>query len=93
VVPESERGLEPLCAVYRVSCAPALTQALDRGERKLTQVVGALKVEKIAPRQWRAFDRGGLLFKNMNTLADYQEVRARLEAAAAGQQAPAAQNE
>lgn len=93
VVPESERGLEPLCAVYRARCAPALAQALDRGERKLTKVVGALQVEKIAATQWKAFDRGGLLFKNMNTPTDYQEARARLEGAVAGRQAPAAQNE
>ncbi len=84
VVPESERGLEPLCAIYRTRCARALEAGLDRGEHKVTDVVGALVLEKVTAAQWKAFDAGGALFKNMNTLADYEEARARLEGKAAG---------
>ena len=83
VVPESERGLEPLCAMYRGSCAAVLADALARGVRKLTDAVAALAMEKITAAQWKALDSSGALFRNMNTCADYEEARARLEGKAA----------
>ena len=79
VVPETERGLEPLCAMYRSSCAAALAAAFSQGERKLTEVVSRLTLEKITATQWKAFDPDRVLFKNMNTPADYEQARARLE--------------
>ncbi len=82
VVPESERGLEPLCAMYRAHCARALEAALDGGERKVSDVVSTLTLEKVSAARWKALDAGAL--KNMNTLADYEEARARLEGKAAG---------
>ncbi len=84
VVPESERGLEPLCAIYRARCAPALAAALARGARKASDMVAALAIEKVTAGQWKAFDADGALFQNMNTPADYQQARARLEGKAAG---------
>ena len=84
VVPESARGLEPLCAIYRARCAPTLAAALARGVRKATDAVAAPAMEKVTAGQWRAFDVGGALFQNMNTPADYQQARARLEGQAAG---------
>ncbi len=83
VVPESERGLEPLCAMYRGRCAGVLADALARGVRKLTDAVAALAMEKIAAAQWKAFDSSGALFRNMNASADYEEARARLRGEAA----------
>ncbi len=83
VVPESARGLEPLCAMYRGRCAGVLADALARDVRKLTDAVAALAMEKIPAAQWKAFDSSGALFRNMNTSADYEEARARLEGKAA----------
>ncbi len=84
LVPETSRGLEPLCAIYRRSCAPALAAALARGERKVTEVVARLALQKVTPAEWKPFDPSGALFKNMNTPADYEEARARLEGETAG---------
>ena len=84
VVPESEHGLEPLCAIYRARCAAMLAAAIERGERKATDVVATLGLEKITAAQWKAFDAAGALFKNMNTPADYAEARARLEGKPSG---------
>src|SRR5712692_511601 len=84
LVPEAERGLEPLCAIYRRSCGPALAAAIARGERKVTDAVARLNLEKITAAQWKAFAASGALFKNMNTPADYEEARAKLEGKAAG---------
>ena len=79
LVPETERGLEPLCATYRRRCGPVLAAALARGVRKVTDAVAGLALEKVSPAEWKLFDADGALFKNMNTPADYDEARAQLE--------------
>jgi len=79
LVPETSRGLEPLCAIYRARCASAVAAAIARGERKVIDVVAKLALEKLRPDEWQAIDAEGALFKNMNTPADYEEARARLE--------------
>ena len=79
VVPESARGLEPLCAVYRARCAATISAALSRGERKLTDAISALRIEKVLQAEWERFSPAGRLFTNMNTPEDYAQARARLE--------------
>lgn len=78
-IPETARGLEPLCAVYRTSCATAIAMALDRGVRKVTHAFAGLNVEHILESEWRPFSPDGNLFRNMNTPEDYQEARAHFE--------------
>lgn len=79
LVPESARGLEPLCAIYRGRCAPVLAVAIAAGVRKVTDAVSHLMLEKLTPAQWQAAAPGAEPFKNMNTPEDYAEARARLE--------------
>lgn len=83
VLPATPRGPEPLCAVYRRSCAPVIAVALASGVRKITQGLAGLAVEEVAEPEWEAFDSDGRLFKNVNTPADYDEARASLEGEAA----------
>ncbi len=78
VVPESSRGLEPLCAVYRAQCAPALAQAIARGVRKVTDALAEVFFERVAAIEWQGLDPRGTLLKNMNTPEDYEEAQARL---------------
>jgi molybdenum cofactor guanylyltransferase len=78
VLPMNERGAEPLCAMYQKKCEPAIRVALERGTRKVTDGLARLRLESIAPAEWKAFDSDGLLFKNMNSLEDYEEAKARL---------------
>lgn len=78
VLPMNVRGAEPLCAVYHKRCEPAIRAALERGTRKVTEGLEGLRVEPIEPSEWKAFDSGGLLFKNMNSPEDYEQARARL---------------
>lgn len=75
VVPRSERGFEPLAAVYRRDCGPPLADALARGVRKVTDAIGELKLDVIDHREWRRLDPRGLVLKNMNTPADYKEAQ------------------
>lgn len=78
VIPENTLGAEPLCAFYRKRGEVEIRGALERGVRKVTEGLAGLMIERIAPEDWKSFDSEGLLFKNMNTPADYDEARARL---------------
>lgn len=78
VIPENTRGAEPLCAFYRKRGEVSIRGALERGVRKVTEGLAGLMIERIAPQEWKSFDSEGLLFKNMNTPADYEEAMARL---------------
>jgi molybdopterin-guanine dinucleotide biosynthesis protein A len=75
-------GAEPLCAMYHQRGEPAIRAALGSGVRKVTDGLQKIRVESIAPAEWKPFDSEGLLFKNMNLPRDYQEAAARLGARA-----------
>jgi molybdopterin-guanine dinucleotide biosynthesis protein A len=82
VLPMTARGAEPLCAMYHKRGEPAIRAALESGVRKVTDGLQNIRVETIAPAEWKPFDSEGLLFKNMNLPRDYQEAAARLGAPA-----------
>jgi molybdopterin-guanine dinucleotide biosynthesis protein A len=77
VVPMNERGVEPLCAMYHSRCEPVIRGALEEGTRKVTEVLARIRVEYLEPTEWKCFDSDGLLFKNVNTPADYEEAKTR----------------
>ena len=79
VLPESARGLEPLCAVYHTRAWPAIRDALGRGVRKVTDGLAGLQVEIIPARETKRFDSDGWLFKNVNTPGEYEDARRQLE--------------
>ena len=79
VLPMNERGAEPLCAMYNKRGEHAIRDALERGTRKVTDGLAGVRVEYIERAEWKAFDSEGLLFKNMNSPADYEEARARFD--------------
>ena len=79
IVPETERGLEPLCAIYRASCAPILADALNRGLRKVTEALADLNMHRIPENEWRQFSPDGNLFGNLNTWQDYLEAQQHLK--------------
>lgn len=79
VMPQTAHGPEPLCAMYRKICAPVIGAALARGLRKVTEGLAGLTVETVNEAEWKPFDSSGRLFKNINTLAEYEEARAVVE--------------
>lgn len=79
VVPESRRGLEPLAAMYHQSCGAALTAAVERGVRRVTEGLSEILFERVSAAEWRELDPMGSLFENMNTPEDYAEARRRIE--------------
>jgi molybdenum cofactor guanylyltransferase len=73
VVPQSEQGVEPLCACWRTSSMETLQSAFDEGVRKVTEAMKRLRMEVLDETHWKRFDTAGRLFWNMNTQQDYQE--------------------
>jgi molybdopterin-guanine dinucleotide biosynthesis protein A len=80
VLPESDAGPEPLCAMYHREVVGAIRAEIDRGVLKVTRALEALPVERISPADIRPFDPRGVLFQNLNTIEDYERARADLEA-------------
>jgi len=74
VVPSSEKGLEPLHAIYkRETCLIAVKKALDVGEERLISWFTHVKVYTIIPEETRQFDPRGLMFLNVNTPKDLKQ--------------------
>jgi molybdenum cofactor guanylyltransferase len=79
VVPESARGLEPLCAAYRITCAVPLAAAFARGGRKVTDAIAELELEKIPETEWHKISPDRSLFRNLNTWEDYVAARDQMD--------------
>jgi molybdopterin-guanine dinucleotide biosynthesis protein A len=75
ILPHSAHGPEPLCACYRTSAAESLKNVFDRGVRKVTQALKAVRTEVLDESVWKRFDSAGRLFWNMNTPADFEEAQ------------------
>jgi molybdenum cofactor guanylyltransferase len=80
VVPMNINSAEPLCAMYHKRAEQALVSLVSNGTRKVHDGLKSICVETIEASEWKAFDSEGLLFKNMNSPADYEEARIRLGA-------------
>jgi molybdenum cofactor guanylyltransferase len=46
IVPQSDRGPEPLHAIYRKTCIPAIEQAAARGAWKVTDFYATLRIDR-----------------------------------------------
>ena len=79
VVPESNNGLEPLCACWRVDSLSGVQATFGAGVRRVSEAMGRLPIEVLDESTWKRFDSDGRLFWNMNTPEDYAEARRILE--------------
>jgi molybdopterin-guanine dinucleotide biosynthesis protein A len=74
VVPSSEKGLEPLHAIYRKDTSlPAVKKALDSGERRLVSWFPNVKVRILTQIETNSFDPWGLMFLNINTPEEFTQ--------------------
>jgi len=80
VLPRSQHGLEPLCAVWRTDARPPIEEQFKKGTRKVTEAIANLRSEVLDETQWKRFDNAGRLFWNMNSQADYEEAKKVVEA-------------
>lgn len=75
VVPVTERGTQPLHAVYARSAAGELSAALSAGDLRLRSALRRLKVRRAADDVWRAVDASGRFAWNVNTREDLVKLR------------------
>jgi len=72
IVPVTERGLEPLHALYAKAAAATLRDALRRGERSMHGVLRELRVREVGPPEWTRADPSGRFAINLNQPSDVQ---------------------
>ena len=75
VVPEGEKGIEPLHAVYRKSALPAIEKALRDGERRVVSFFDRVAVRRVGLPEVSRLDPSLEAFRNINTPEDYYRLR------------------
>jgi FdhD protein len=75
VIPVTEKGPEPLLALYHVSCLPVARKVLESGRRRLVAIFPSVKVAEVPVEQLRAVDPELLSLVNVNTPEDLAEAR------------------
>ena len=60
------RGLEPLCAVYGVDCAPSIERVLDEGERAIVSFFPFVPVNRLPRAEVARFGAEEEMFLNVN---------------------------
>jgi molybdopterin-guanine dinucleotide biosynthesis protein A len=70
VVPRTERGYHPLCAVYAPSCVRAVRRRLDEGQLRMRDLLADLNVRTVEAAELERFGEAGHLLANVNTQAD-----------------------
>ncbi|MEE2710112.1 MAG: molybdenum cofactor guanylyltransferase [Gemmatimonadota bacterium] len=71
VVPRSDYGFEPMCAVYSAACVGPIERKLNEGDLKIIRFYDEVKVKIITTDDTELFTRQ-ILF-NVNTREDYDE--------------------
>lgn len=73
VVPVSERGPEPLCAVYSPACLEPVRQRVWAGDLKMTSFWPAVRVREVLPHELSRFGDPEVFFRNLNAPSDLTE--------------------
>ena len=70
VVPRTEHGYHPLCAVYAQSCRTPVERRLEEGSLRMLDLLSELKVQTVAESELQTFGEADRLLANVNTRAD-----------------------
>lgn len=70
VVPRTERGYHPLCAVYAQSCRTAVQRRLEAGALRMRDLLTDLRVRTVESDELARFGHPQVLLANINTHAD-----------------------
>jgi molybdenum cofactor guanylyltransferase len=76
VVPRTDRGYHPLCAVYSESCQGVVRDRLDRGRLPMSELLGDLRVRTVEGAELAQFGDAAHLLTNVNTDADLAALEA-----------------
>jgi molybdenum cofactor guanylyltransferase len=70
IIPCTAKGYEPMFAVYRKTCLPAMVRQLEHGRLKIQALFRKLRVKTVAEDELRRIDPDLISFFNINTPAD-----------------------
>lgn len=73
VVPESDRGLEPLQAIYSQDCIGPAEKHLKKGDRRIVSFFDEVKVKVIEKEGIKKLNKDFTSFFNINTREDYEK--------------------
>ena len=76
VVPETAKGLEPLCALYSKKCLPIIEQMFLDANYSIQNLFKQIKTLAVPQTAVEAETHSGV-FYNMNTPEEYQEALTR----------------
>ncbi len=75
VVPLTEKGPEPLLALYHRDCLPVARKVLDSGRRRLVAIFASVKAVEVPVDSLREVDPELLSLVNVNTPQDLEDAR------------------
>ena len=70
VMPETDRGFEPLCAVYATRLVTAAAHHVQQGDFKIRRAFRKRRIRTVSEKRLRAVDPGLISFFNVNTPND-----------------------
>jgi molybdopterin-guanine dinucleotide biosynthesis protein A len=76
VVPRTERGYHPLCAVYSRACLEPAARRLARGDFRLASLFDEMRVRVVTADALEAFGDPDRLLANVNTSIEYRAIEA-----------------
>ena len=75
IIPEDEKGLQPLCAVYSRSVLPLAEDAIKQGQLSMQKFVGRINARVVNKEKWATHAGARNPFINFNTPEDYRAGR------------------
>ena len=75
VIPETSKGLEPLCSVYSKRCLKPVEEQLEKQSLKIERMFQQVRVKKISEDILRTIDQDLLSFSNINTPDDLTKAK------------------
>ena len=79
VIPRTDAGIEPLCAVYSRRCLQTVQHALEQNNLKIRNLFNKLKVKEISEAVLRKRDSGLVSFFNINTPVDLEQANRMID--------------
>lgn len=77
VVPRTERGYHPLCAVYTHACLAPAARRLADGQLRMDGLFEDVRIHVVTADALAAFGDPGHLLANLNTPLEYRAIEAR----------------
>jgi len=75
VMPATDKGIEPLCAVYSRQCLAPIRSLLDRDRLGVRELLDMVRVRYVYEDELDSYDPERLSLFNINSLADLDRAR------------------